>query len=87
MCTPLPVYTTKNRRVELVRYVYGGGGGAIREIQHNLLCCKEHKYVIHVYLGFALGRHVYRSVPMATIENLQVDNTEVSTIVVTVMQM
>ena len=84
MCTPLPVYSTRNRRVELVSYVYGGGG-AIRKVQHNLLCCKEHKDVIHMYLSFALGRHVHRSVPMATIDYLQVDNTEVSTIVVTVM--
>ena len=90
MCTPLPVYTTKSRRVELVRYVYGGwgcgGGGAIREVQHNLLCYKEHKDVIHVYLSFALGSHMHRSVPMVTIDYLQVDDTEVSTIVVTVMQ-
>ena len=62
------------------------GGVAIREVQHNLLCCKEHKDVIHMYLSFALGRHVYRYVPMATIDYLQVDDTEVSTIVVTVMQ-
>ena len=60
--------------------------GAIREVQHNLLCYKEHRDVIHLYLSFALGRHMYRSVPMATIDYLQVDDTEVSTIVVTVMQ-
>ena len=67
-------------------YGVGWGRGAIREVQHNLLCCKEHRDVIHVYLSFALGRHVHRSVPMVTIDYLQVDNTEVSTIVVTVMQ-
>ena len=61
------------------------GGGAIREVQHNLLCYKEHKDVIHVYLSFAVGRHMYRSVPIVTIDYLQVDDTEVSTIVVTVM--
>ena len=52
---------------------------AIREVQHNLLCCKEHKDVIHMYLSFAVGRHMYRSVPMVTIDYLQVDDTEVST--------
>ena len=41
---------------------------AVKEVQHNLLCCKEHKDVIHMYLSFALGRHVYRSVHMATID-------------------